>query len=1185
MCDDPASTEILGYEWKDGYHADEWPCENFWWAYNPANPCVAANNNYKLWMATTTTYNLDYGHEKCKAKEDVLWDQSPGDGHIFNKQLHGCNDTMFTGVCFGGASPKMLVAYTDNYGANETDTWGLHARRTTNAGGSFLPSQETDGAPVFPDYQGIYPTRWPSLAVGTGETVYVVYRAPFTQIIFERSANSGESWPQTGVTLGYGDRPCIAAVGSFVFVCWQGEDDKIRYRYSTQSGSSQTWSDAASINGSAAGEYTHPNVSAIACNNQPGVLFTCQCHLPSGKWFVLSKFGRLVVTQSSSYIVWQSNVVTSDIYTQDPGELRPSVATTYRNEVSSPFGAQVFNYPCPGTHRSIDLRYGQWKYFTYTPGGGGGNAGTGRLIARDPDGSMQYAAASRPHIVSGPADTDLLPGLVAPGGQPALALDGDGEPWIAYIYGDTVWTKTGDGSYEVVFAGSNSAVPGQPSIVCYPGQAGGVHVANVVFAVYDTAGGASKIMYARVDTGAVVLDTIESVANLGDSLPCINVYKTDSLLVTWQHGDSTLGSMLCDYGPGTAGQVPAWTSPSLVSANSYHAMSAFDEGGSVLNCVWTRNNGSNYAIQRASCDLASAAFGNWTPMATPGDTGSAEKANPVFAGLGVSCWEEEDVTGEWIIKGYVRGEEETFVANDTDAYHPHAVAESSAVSPSIDQIRVHLLYTAGVTFEVDSGVYDTGEARYVCESLNVSHAGSDATKYNNGTKLLRKAGSDSLLAVYADQDGAVMYAYSATGDTWQREVLATGRESPAIAEDSTGTRWVVVTKPFLGMGSSVQEAYYRSGSSWVGPETLYTNAVVTLGPASLAGASDTSTGIAYAAFLTTSGMSKSLILAKFNGSTVSTYTVATGASLGDPTLTVEPYLADSDRVHVSWEDDGVIKYRMDTDGRSTSIASNWTSVVTLSDAQVVSHHPCISADRDQIVAAWSQVTTTDIHCRKRSTDSAYNNWEAAANLSNTAENASDYPTIAMGDTVVVAWGELRTGGSDFDILASIDFGDTLNVADNATFSTYPHILFQNKASGDTAIPYLHTVWSESPSANYYEVGYNKLNLKQATGEGQQSAGTPPIPVKPSLSACRPNPFRDRTQISYALPTSGNVNLRVYDVMGRTVRTLANGHQKAGSYSVTWDSKDSRGRQVARGVYFYRLDTPGFRSVKKAVVTR
>jgi hypothetical protein len=52
-----------------------------------------------------------------------------------------------------------------------------------------------------------------------------------------------------------------------------------------------------------------------------------------------------------------------------------------------------------------------------------------------------------------------------------------------------------------------------------------------------------------------------------------------------------------------------------------------------------------------------------------------------------------------------------------------------------------------------------------------------------------------------------------------------------------------------------------------------------------------------------------------------------------------------------------------------------------------------------------------------------------------------------------------------------------------------------------------------------------------------------------------------------------------------VRTLASGHQTAGNYSVNMDARDNRGRQVPRGVYFYRLDTPEFRAVKKAVVTR
>ncbi len=60
---------------------------------------------------------------------------------------------------------------------------------------------------------------------------------------------------------------------------------------------------------------------------------------------------------------------------------------------------------------------------------------------------------------------------------------------------------------------------------------------------------------------------------------------------------------------------------------------------------------------------------------------------------------------------------------------------------------------------------------------------------------------------------------------------------------------------------------------------------------------------------------------------------------------------------------------------------------------------------------------------------------------------------------------------------------------------------------------------------------------------------------------------------------------MYDVSGRPVKTLASGHQTVGNHSVSWDARDAGGKQVPCGVYFYRLDTPGFVSMKQAVVTR
>jgi hypothetical protein len=1153
-------------------------------------PCIAMNpvRKHVAWGR----YNaLDQYKDQIREARQALtnkvsgwpWTDLMEDGHA------GWRDHVTVEAQRANNIDYVYVAYVDSFVEDETPRLRLACARSLDNGGKWDDPVPVEVWSYYQDCGN------PSIAVEQGGTdVYLVCEYA-DYVYFYKSTDNGQTWGSAvDVTSGEGgERPCVAAIGDTVFVVWE-----YAYRWSVDGGS--TWlpeEEPEFLLEDVPWRASRPNLSMVRVNQQgnarANLVLVCAAEMPPRPGYT---DGAALAWASYYSNEWHWSTPTWLAWSWDrpyPDTLFcPSVASTASARTSGgpDYDTAVFvvwDQKGPDTYQHVYRKVALWRYYNpFVAVQGEAVCGVGRHLWGGPSGELFHAGTVRGQIVAGPVlENYCLPVLVDAGWMEALALDSVGSQWLAYLRDDTLWCRLGDGSYKAVFAGSSSAVPGQPSIVCYPTQGGGGSAANIVFAVYDTAGGASRIMYARVDTSAVVLDTIESVNTLRDSLPCINVYKSDTLLVTWQHGDSTLSSLLSNYGPLTQGQPGAWSSPNLVTASGYHPMSAM-ENGSVLNCVWTQKSGSNYSIQRATCDLASTMFGSWTAMATPAGSGAAEKGNPVYAGVGASVWQQKDANGKWVIRGMVRGDTMTFVANDTDAYHPHAVAESSAVSPSIDQVRVHLLYTAGVAFEVDSGVYDTGETRYKCESLNVSHAGSDATKYNNGAKLIRKNGSDSLFAVYSDADGAIAYAWSAAGDSWRREIMTTGRDYPAIAGDSSGKRWVVMRKPGVGMLAPTQEAYYRNGSSWTGPQTLYSVSNTTLGPASLSGSSYVQSGIAYAAFISTAyGGTKSLILAKFNGTNVSTYTVATGSSLGDPSVTIEPYKADSDRVHVAWVDNGTLKYRMDTDGRSTSIASNWTSVYSLTGQGIVASHPYINSDHDQIVAAWAQGTPADVYSSKRATSSAYNVWDTPVDLSNTAQDGSDYPTVAMGDTVVVVWQELRCGGSDFDIMACIDFGDTLNIADNATFSTYPHVLFQNKASGDTAIPYIHTIWSETPLASYYEVGYNKLNLKQSSGEGQQSASSTPIPTKPVLASCRPNPFRDRTQISYALPTAGNVSLRVYDATGRTVRTLASGHQRAGSYSVTWDSRDNRGRQVPRGVYFYRLDTPGFRSVKKAVVTR
>jgi hypothetical protein len=90
-----------------------------------------------------------------------------------------------------------------------------------------------------------------------------------------------------------------------------------------------------------------------------------------------------------------------------------------------------------------------------------------------------------------------------------------------------------------------------------------------------------------------------------------------------------------------------------------------------------------------------------------------------------------------------------------------------------------------------------------------------------------------------------------------------------------------------------------------------------------------------------------------------------------------------------------------------------------------------------------------------------------------------------------------------------------------------------------------------------------------------------LPNEFSLSQNFPNPFNPSTTIQYSLVKSGMVSLKVYNVVGQEVVTLVNGHQEAGSYTLTFNAKEG-GASLSNGVYFYRLDAGSFVSIKKLV---
>jgi pectate lyase len=90
---------------------------------------------------------------------------------------------------------------------------------------------------------------------------------------------------------------------------------------------------------------------------------------------------------------------------------------------------------------------------------------------------------------------------------------------------------------------------------------------------------------------------------------------------------------------------------------------------------------------------------------------------------------------------------------------------------------------------------------------------------------------------------------------------------------------------------------------------------------------------------------------------------------------------------------------------------------------------------------------------------------------------------------------------------------------------------------------------------------------------------------PKEYAARPNPASAGTTVAYALAEEADVRFEVYDGEGRRVRTVFDGRQGPGSYSLAWDGRDERGERVASGVYFLRVVAGDEPRVHKVFVIR
>lgn len=127
---------------------------------------------------------------------------------------------------------------------------------------------------------------------------------------------------------------------------------------------------------------------------------------------------------------------------------------------------------------------------------------------------------------------------------------------------------------------------------------------------------------------------------------------------------------------------------------------------------------------------------------------------------------------------------------------------------------------------------------------------------------------------------------------------------------------------------------------------------------------------------------------------------------------------------------------------------------------------------------------------------------------------------------------------------------------------------------------------------YYSIsgqdGYIFLFLIRAYVSYGTTDASEPIELLPSafnLEQNYPNPFNPSTIIKYNLASAGNVAIRIYDALGREIKTLVSADKPAGSYTINWDGTDNSGSKVSTGIYFYRLVAGDFVQTKKMILMK
>ena len=188
--------------------------------------------------------------------------------------------------------------------------------------------------------------------------------------------------------------------------------------------------------------------------------------------------------------------------------------------------------------------------------------------------------------------------------------------------------------------------------------------------------------------------------------------------------------------------------------------------------------------------------------------------------------------------------------------------------------------------------------------------------------------------------------------------------------------------------------------------------------------------------------------------------------------------------------------------------------------------------------------------------------------------------------------QTTTGGSTFTTVTAPGTGAVLGITGTATDNYWlirGSSVYKTTNTGATwttdytspgTATFNYIVKARNGSPYLYAVKTNGTISKYGGSTTGINPGNPGIVGNYSLNQNYPNPFNPTTKISFALPVSGLVTLKVYDMLGKEVANLVNEQMNSGSYSI-----DFNAASLSSGIYFYTLKSGSFTETKKMLLVK